>query len=309
MKKMTFTAGIESGHDRLDTFLSFQSGISRSRVQKFIKDGLVSVNSKAEKSGYKLRYGDMVELALPDEPEMTLIPEDMPLDIVMQDDDIVVVNKPAGMVIYPAAGHTSGTLLNALIAKCGRLASTGAPLRPGVVHRLDKETSGLIIFAKNDKAYLNLIKQFKERGIEKHYMALIYGAPKGDRGEINDAIGRSVSDRKKMSTRTRRGKEAVTRFEVIKRFKGASLIKARLITGRTHQIRVHFADAGHPVLGDKTYGKKTAMRHGQKIITFPRQMLHAYSLKFKHPSTVEFIELSSPMPDDMKKAVEELEDV
>jgi 23S rRNA pseudouridine1911/1915/1917 synthase len=177
------------------------------------------------------------------------------------------------------------------------------------VHRLDKETSGLIIFAKNDKTYLDIIKQLKEREIEKHYMALIYGTLKEERGEINDAIGRSVSDRKKMSTRTKRGKEAVTRYEVIKRFTGASLIKARIITGRTHQIRVHFADAGHPVLGDKTYGKKTAIRQVQKIIRFPRQMLHAYSLKFKHPSTGEFIELTAPMPEDMKKAVEALEEI
>lgn len=307
MKKMKFTAGAESGHDRLDTFLSLQSGISRSRIQKFIKDGMVSVNSRIEKSGYRLRNGDVIELAIPDEPETTLIPEDIPLDIVMQDSDIVVVNKPPGMVMYPAAGHRSGTLLNALIAKCGRLASTGAPLRPGVVHRLDKETSGLIIFAKNDKTYLDIIKQFKEREIEKHYIALIYGTLKEERGEINDAIGRSVSDRKKMSTRTKRGKEAVTRYEVIKRFTGASLIKARIITGRTHQIRVHFADAGHPVLGDKTYGKKTAIRCGQRIITFQRQMLHAYSLRFKHPSTGKFIELTAPMPEDMEKAVKELE--
>ncbi|MBI4844376.1 MAG: RluA family pseudouridine synthase, partial [Nitrospirae bacterium] len=283
MKKIKFKAGAETVSERLDAFISLQSGISRSRIQKLIRDGLVSVNSNKEKPGYRLRAGDAVELTVPDEPETTLVPEDMPLDIVMQDDDIVAVNKPAGMVIYPAAGHRSGTLLNALIAKCGRLASTGAPLRPGVVHRLDKETSGLILFAKNDRAYLNLVKQFKEREIEKYYMALVYGAPKEERGEINDAIGRSASDRKKMSTMTRHGKEAVTRYEVIKLFKGASLIKARIITGRTHQIRVHFAASGHPVLGDKTYGKKTSLRTGQRFITFPRQMLHAYCMKFKHP--------------------------
>lgn len=308
MKKINISVGSESGHERLDTFIALQSGLSRSRIQKFITDGLVSVNTRIEKSGYRLRSGDIIELTVPDEPETTLLPEDIPLDIVMQDNDIVVVNKPPGMVMYPAAGHKSGTLLNALIAKCGRLASTGAPLRPGVVHRLDKETSGLIIFAKNDKSYLDLIKQFQEREIEKYYMALIYGIPKKEQGEINDSIGRSVSDRKKMSTKTRRGKKAVTRYEVIKRFTGASLIKARLITGRTHQIRVHFTAAGHSVLGDKTYGKKTAIRHGQKIITFPRQMLHAYSLGFKHPLTGKKIELTAPMPEDMKKAVEELEE-
>ncbi|MBI5676688.1 MAG: RluA family pseudouridine synthase [Nitrospirae bacterium] len=306
MEIMRLPVGDESVHERIDAFISLQSGLSRSRIQKFIKDGLVSVNSKIEKSGYRLRKGDIIELTVPDEPVTTLIPEDILLDIVMQDSDIVVVNKPPGMVMYPAAGHTSGTLLNALIAKCGRLASTGAPLRPGVVHRLDKETSGLIIFAKNDKAYLDLIKQFQEKEIEKYYMALIYGIPKKEQGEINDSIGRSVSDRKKMSTKTRRGKEAITRYEVIKRFTGASLIKARIITGRTHQIRVHFASVGHPVLGDKTYGKKTAIRCGHRVITFPRQMLHAFSLKFKHPSTRKFIELTAPMPEDMEKGIEAL---
>ena len=183
------------------------------------------------------------------------------------------------------------------------------PLRPGVVHRLDKDTSGVMIVALDDSAYYNLVEQFRQRLINRKYKALIHGTLKNVSGEIALKIGRSESDRKKMSTKTRKGKEAVTRYEVIKRFTGASLIKARLITGRTHQIRVHFTAAGHPILGDKTYGKKTAIRNGQKIITFPRQMLHAYSLKFKHPSTGKTIELTAPMPEDMEKAVEELNEI
>jgi len=165
---------------------------------------------------------------------------------------------------------------------------------------------GLIVVAKDDRAYLNLIKQFRDREVEKEYMALIYGTPKEDKGEVKAAIGRALSDRKKMSTRTKKGKEALTRYEVLKRFKSASLVKVKILTGRTHQIRVHFASIGYPVLGDRTYGKKTSIRLAQSVITFPRQMLHAYSLKLKHPVTGKPVELTSPIPDDMQKAFEEL---
>jgi 23S rRNA pseudouridine1911/1915/1917 synthase len=315
MKKITCTVRQENKIERLDTYISSKSGLSRSYIQRLIKDGLILVNSHPEKSSYKIRQGDVIELTIPDEPLLTLIPEDIPLDVVWEDGHIIVVNKPPRMVVHPvgttrfrAMGYESGTLLNALISKCGKLASTGAPFRPGVVHRLDKDTSGLIVFAKDDTSYLNLSKQFKERKIEKHYLTLLYGELKKDSGEISTAIGRAVSDRKKMSTKTRKGRDAITQFEVIKRFKSATLTKVRIITGRTHQIRVHFAYLGHPVLGDKTYGKKTAIKFGQKTISFNRQMLHAHSLKFKHPVTGQPIELTAPMPEDMKKAIEELSD-
>jgi 23S rRNA pseudouridine1911/1915/1917 synthase len=248
----------------------------------------------------------MIELILPDEQKVTLIPEDMPLDILWEDEHIIVVNKPPHMVTHPAAGNRSGTLMNAVTARCKKLASAGAPLRPGVVHRLDKDTSGVIVVAKDDASYYNLTRQFKEREIEKHYAALLYGDLKENYGEIKAPIGRSVSDRKKMSTRTRKGKEAITRFKVMKRFKFATLAKVRIITGRTHQIRVHFASIGNPVLGDKTYGKKSEIRIGQKTVTFNRQMLHAYSLKLKHPVSGEVLEFTAPMPDDMKEAIKEL---
>ncbi len=306
MKKTFYTVKPKTKTERLDTYISSKTGLSRSYIQRLIKQGLLLVNSRPEKAGYRIRTGDRIEMTIPDEPRVTLIPEDISLEVIMEDAHIIVVNKPPGMVIYPAAGHKSGTLLNALIAKCGKLASIGAPLRPGVVHRLDMDTSGLIVVAKDDSAYLNLSKQFRTREVEKHYMALIYGTLKKDLGEISTAIGRSVSDRKRMSTKTRKGKEAITQFEVIKRFKTASLIKVKIITGRTHQIRVHFAASGHPVLGDKTYGKKTTIKFGQKAISFSRQMLHAYSLKFKHPETGEPIELRAPLPEDMEKAIEEL---
>jgi 23S rRNA pseudouridine1911/1915/1917 synthase len=307
MKKITFTID-ESLSERLDTYISSKSGFSRSYIQKLIKKGLLLVNSHPEKASYKIRHGDLIELNIPDEPELRLIPEDVPLDVIWEDRYIIVVNKPPGMVVYPALGHKSGTILNALISRCERLASIGAPLRPGVVHRLDKDTSGLIVFAKDDSAYFNLVKQFKEREVVKHYMALVYGNLTRDYGEISIAIGRSMSERKKMSIKTRKGKVAITQFEVVKRFKNASLIKVKPITGRTHQIRVHLAAFGHPILGDRTYGKKTGIKLGQKMINFNRQMLHAYSLKFKHPVTGQPLELIAPMPEDMKKAIEEIQD-
>ncbi|MBI4838202.1 MAG: RluA family pseudouridine synthase [Nitrospirae bacterium] len=293
--------------ERLDIYLSLKTGLSRGRIQKLIKQGLVQVNSKTQKASYKMRQGDMIEVAVPDEPENTLVPEDIPLDIIYEDEHLIAVNKPPGMVVYPAAGHRSGTLMNALMFRCKKLASTGAPLRPGVVHRLDKDTSGVMVLAKNDSAYLNLCGQFRERTVEKQYIALLYGNLKNDAGEINAPIGRAASDRKKMAIKTKKGKEAITRYDVIKRFKSAMLAKVSILTGRTHQIRVHLASAGHPVLGDKTYGKKVEVRaEANKKILFSRQMLHAQSLKIKHPVSHEPLELTAPLPDDMKKAVSEL---
>ncbi|GBE05406.1 MAG TPA: RluA family pseudouridine synthase [Nitrospirae bacterium] len=306
MNKTTYIASPGTGTERLDAWTAVKSGLSRSHVQRLIKQGLLTVNSRREKPNYRVKAKDLIELTLPDEPASELIPEDIPLDVIMEDEYIIVVNKPPGMVVYPAAGNKSGTLLNALVSRCEKLASAGAPLRPGVVHRLDKETSGIMVFARNDKAYLNLISQFSGRKVEKRYLALLYGHPRTDRGEISIPIGRSVSDRKKMSTHTKKGKEAITRFEVIKKFGPAVMAKIRIITGRTHQIRVHFAATGHPVLGDRTYGKKNTLKVGQKTVRFSRQMLHAQSLRFKHPGNNKMINLTAPIPQDMKTAIEEL---
>ncbi|MBI5410183.1 MAG: RluA family pseudouridine synthase [Nitrospirae bacterium] len=307
MEKAVYTATSEEKTERLDTFLSLKSGLTRSQIQKLIKEGFVTVNSRPEKAGCKIKGGDRIEVTAPEESEGELVPEDIPLEVIYEDEHIIVVNKPPHMVTHPALGNKSGTLMNALAARCKKLASVGSPIRPGVVHRLDKDTSGLIVIAKTDEAYYSLIKQFKERQVEKHYLALLYGNLKTDHGEISAAIGRSVSDRKKMSTKTRRGKEAVTQYKVTGRFPSATFAEIRILTGRTHQIRVHFSSVGHPVLGDKTYGKKVEISvAGKKPISFPRQMLHAYSLKLKHPVDGRPMEFTTPMPEDMKKAVEEL---
>jgi 23S rRNA pseudouridine1911/1915/1917 synthase len=306
VKKTTYTVEPEIKSERLDSFISSKSGLSRSYVQKLIKQGFLSVNSQREKTSYKIKAGDTIEYIIADEPQETLTPEDIPLIIIWEDDHIIVVNKPSGMVVHPAAGHRHGTLINALLSRCEKLASIGAPLRPGIVHRLDKDTSGLIVVAKDDISYVNLQKQFKKREVKKHYYALVYGNLKNDRGEINKAIGRAVSDRKKMSTRTTKGKEALTQFEVIKRLRSATLVKVTIITGRTHQIRVHFAASGHPVLGDKSYGKKTLLKFMHKTVSFNRQMLHAYSLKLKHPVKGNPLVFNAPIPEDIKKAIKEL---
>ncbi|MBI5664590.1 MAG: RluA family pseudouridine synthase [Nitrospirae bacterium] len=306
MKKNTYTVPAGTMPERLDTYITPLSNLTRSYIQRLIKEGAITVNSHCERARYTIREGDVIEVALHNEPDGTLAPEDIPLDILYEDQWMVVVNKPPDMVIYPAAGNKSGTLMNALVSRCDKLASVGAPLRPGVIHRLDKDTSGVIVIAKDDAAYHKLIAQFKERKVEKYYLALVFGSLKEQRGEIRTLIGRSRWNRKKMSVKTDRGKEAITKYEVIKRLRCASLVKVRIITGRTHQIRVHFAFRGHPVLGDRTYGKKTELPADGTVIGFPRQMLHACSIKLEHPAGGMPMEFTAPMPEDMEKAVKEL---
>jgi 23S rRNA pseudouridine1911/1915/1917 synthase len=298
-----------AGGERIDIFLAGKTGITRSQIQKLIEQGNVFVNDKSVNQNYRIRTNDLISLSIPEKQDEGLIPENIPVDIFYKDEHIVVVNKPAGMVVYPAAGHSQGTLMNALAYHCDKLAAIGGPLRPGVVHRLDKDTSGLMVVALDDVAYYNLADQFKQRTINRRYLALIYGNFKEDAGEIALMIGRSESDRKKMSTSVRRGKEAVTGWKVLKRFNHAALIEAKLGTGRTHQIRVHFASIGHPVLGDRTYGKKIEVEvKAQKKIMFPRQMLHAERLGFIHPITGKHLEFSSPLPEDMAEKIEELQE-
>ncbi|MEK6671911.1 MAG: RluA family pseudouridine synthase [Nitrospirota bacterium] len=288
---------------RLDAFIAMQTGITRSQIQKLIEQGDVLVNSRQSSQNYRVKAGDAVSIRQPEKPAEGLLPEAIPIEVLYIDDYLIVVNKPAGMVLYPSAGHYSGTLMNALAYHCKKLASIGGPLRPGVVHRLDRDTSGVMVVALDDRAYYNLVEQFRERKIKRKYKTLVYGNLKDDSGEITSLIGRSEADRKKMSTKVRRGKEAVTRWRSIKRFGCATLVEAHLGTGRTHQIRVHFASIGHPVLGDRTYGKKTTIDINNKRVVFPRQMLHAELLGFIHPITKEHLELSSPLPDDMKEVM------
>jgi 23S rRNA pseudouridine1911/1915/1917 synthase len=306
MRKTSYDVPVESKPVRLDAFVALQCTLTRSYIQKLIREGMVTVNSSAEKNSHKVRGGDHIEILIPDKSEEGLVPEDISLDVLWEDDHIIVINKPANLVIYPAAGNRNGTLMNGLISICKDLSSVGAPLRPGVIHRLDKDTSGVIVIAKNDNAYYSIARQFKNREVQKTYLALLYGNLQEDKGEIKAAIGRSLSDRKKMSTRTRAGKEAVTKFEVLKRLGSATLAKVRIITGRTHQIRVHFASIGNPVLGDKVYGKKTSLRIGKTTLKFSRQMLHAYSLVLKHPVNGDILEFNAPIPLDIENAIERI---
>lgn len=306
MKKTTYTVPVGTKPERLDTFITYQSNLTRSYIQRLIKEGFITVNSRGEKARYTVKEGDLIEVTLPNEPDGILVPEDIPLDILYEDAHIIVVNKPPDMVIYPAAGNKSGTLMNALVSRCGTLASVGAPLRPGVIHRLDKDTSGVIVIAKDDLSYHKLIAQFRERKVRKYYLALVFGSLKEPRGEIRTLIGRARGDRKKMSVKTDRGKEAITQFEIVKKLRSATLVKIRIVTGRTHQIRVHFASRGHPVLGDRTYGKKTELVLGDTSIGFPRQMLHACSITLEHPVSGMQMEFTASMPEDMEKALKEL---
>jgi 23S rRNA pseudouridine1911/1915/1917 synthase len=303
-----YTVSFDEMNERLDSFLSLKSNITRSGIQRLIKSGLAMVNGGVEKPGYKVRAGDVIELIVPDEPDTILIAEDIPLDILWEDDHMVVVNKPPGMVVYPAVGNRSGTLMNALAFRCRKLSPVGAPLRPGIVHRLDKDTSGIMVIAKDNVTHYNLVDQFREREIEKQYLALVFGDLKDDNGEIKKAIGRSWSNRKKMSTKARRAKEAITQYEVVQRFGYATLARVRILTGRTHQIRVHFAFIGHPVLGDSLYGKKLKLETAKGFIKFSRQMLHACSLKLKHPATGDYREFKAPMPGDMQEAIDKLKE-
>jgi 23S rRNA pseudouridine1911/1915/1917 synthase len=305
METSRFHIGLENSGKRIDVAASEVAGLSRSRIQQLIDKGLLLVNGKAVKHNYKTRQEDVILISIPVE-EQLLVPEDIPVEILYMDDSIIVVDKPAGMVVYPAAGHASGTLMNVIAHLSGKLASAGGPLRPGVVHRLDKDTSGVMVVALDDSSYYDLVEKFRKREITRTYMSIVYGNLKQESGEISLRIGRSESDRKKMSTRVKRGKEAVTRWKVIERFRAATLIEAKLGTGRTHQIRVHFASIAHPVVGDRTYGKKTFIEIGRNKITFERQMLHAMLLGFIHPKTGQYLEFTSALPEDMTGKIESL---
>jgi 23S rRNA pseudouridine1911/1915/1917 synthase len=300
-------------YPRLDRLLAEKTGITRSQIRRLMDSGMVTVNGTPARANLKAREGDSIEVSVPAPRQEGLVAEDIPLEVLHMDDDLAVVDKPAGMVVYPSHGHLRGTLMNALAGRARSLASVGAPLRPGVVHRLDKDTSGAMVVALSDRAYYGLLEQFRDKSIRRSYLALIYGSPKQDRGQVSLRLGRSEADRKKMSTRARRGKEALTFWEAVERFgPSATLVRARLATGRTHQIRVHMASIGHPVLGDRTYGRKTTVEvrdprtRGKRSVAFPRQMLHAEVLGFTHPVTGKYMEFRSPLPENMARALKEL---
>ena len=288
---------------RLDVFLAGAGlGLTRSHAQKLIDEGLVTVSGKPKKANYKLRPGDPVDVVVPEPPPVLAIPEDIPIEVLYEDEDIVVVNKAAGMVVHPAAGNFSGTLVNALLHRYGSLSSVGGEFRPGIVHRLDKDTSGVMVVARNDRAYYALASQFKSHENVREYAAIAVGAFKDVEGTVAVAIGRHVTDRKKMSPVTFQGRNALTHYKVLENFNGAAYLKLRLKTGRTHQVRVHMAHIGHPLAGDRVYGGAGAAKLlGMKI---PRQMLHAALLGITHPSTGKYMQFEKEVPEDMAKVLE-----
>jgi 23S rRNA pseudouridine1911/1915/1917 synthase len=302
--------------ERIDKFLARQiENATRSKIQKAIEQGLVLVNGRPVKASHEVSQGEVIRCMLPQPPRVKALPEAIPLEIVYEDEDLIVVNKPAGMVTHPAYGNYTGTLVNALLHHCARLSTLNDELRPGVVHRLDKDTSGLIVAAKNDVAHAALARQFSQRTIEREYWAVVWGIFKERRGTIEASLGRSKSDRKKITV-TRDGKPAVTEYEVLESFTYLSLIRLKLRTGRTHQIRVHLAHIGHPVFGDPTYGGRRIAWGGadarrkaevQHLLTLmPRQALHAKTLGFIHPLTNRFLNFDSDLPMDMMKLLSAL---
>lgn len=291
MEELHLTA-VQSG-ERIDRFLSGDlEGLSRSYIQKLLKEGGITVNGKAVKSNYKLNAGDVILVQIPDPEPMDILPEDIPLDILYEDEDILVVNKPKGMVVHPSPGHYSHTLVNAVLFHCGgRLSGINGVLRPGIVHRIDMDTTGSLLICKNDRVHQILADDLKEHNITRRYHAVVHGNLKEDTGTVNAPIGRHPVDRKKMSTKAPNGRHAVTHYRVLERFGNYTYIECELETGRTHQIRVHMASIGHPILGDAVYGPAKCP------FKLEGQTLHAKILGIKHPSTGQYIEFDAPLPE------------
>ena len=282
---------------RLDRFLALElTDFSRARLQTLIRSGFGRLNGKRPRPRDLVRAGDIVELTEPAIERIEAEPEQMALEILFEDDDLLVLNKPAGLVMHPGAGHPQHTLVNALLAHCKNLSGIGGRERPGIVHRLDKETSGVLVVAKNDTAHRDLSKQFAARTMQKIYLALVAGIPRKSSGVIDKAIARHPVHRQRMSIARRQGRTAKTEYRVLRAGAGISLLECTLHSGRTHQIRVHLHHLAHPVLGDKSYGGKHAR-------TFPRQMLHAWKLAFSHPRTSEVMTFEAPLPADFAEAM------
>ena len=301
MERRVLTAGEEHRDMRLDVFLSREiAGLSRNQAQKLIADGRVLVNSKPGKAKMRLDAHDLISCDVPAPVELAAEPENIPLDIIYEDSDLLVVNKPRGMVVHPAHGNYSGTLVNALLAHCRDLSGINGVLRPGIVHRIDKDTSGLLVVAKNDLSHRELARQIKEHTVKREYVALVHGVMTEPGGIIEAPIGRDERDRQKMAVKLNNSRLAVTEYRVLERLPAYTLVACRLKTGRTHQIRVHMAYIKHPVAGDPKYGPKKA-QFGLK-----GQALHAGVLGFKHPRTGEWLEFSAPPPPQFIRAVEDL---
>jgi len=299
---------------RLDIYIaSCISDCSRSVATHLIRKGKIRVQGMVRKPGYRVKAGDEICGCIPPPAPILFKPEPIPIEILYEDDDIIVINKQPGIVVHPAPGHHSGTLVNALLYHCPKLNGIGGALRPGIVHRLDKDTSGVLVAAKNDRAHLHLSRQFKSRRIKKMYLALVYGKMESDSGSVSLPIGRHPVDRKKMSTNSRKSRVAETTWQIRERFELASLIEVNLKTGRTHQIRVHCAAIRHPVMGDKVYGPRKTVKNITYGLNFfgsaPRQMLHAWRLVLTHPVTEEKVSFEAPIPPDMQAVITALRQI
>ncbi|OIK14010.1 pseudouridine synthase [Bacillus sp. MUM 116] len=299
MEKMEHTILEEQKGDRIDKVIStLDSEWSRTQVQQWIKDGNVLVNGQVVKTNYKCAVNDVIEITIPDPESLDVIPEEMDLDIYYEDKDVLVVNKPRGMVVHPAPGHLTGTLVNGLMAHCKDLSGINGVLRPGIVHRIDKDTSGLLMVAKNDMAHESLVNQLVQKTVTRKYKAIVHGVIPHDFGTIDAPLGRDPKDRQSMTV-VDDGKHAVTHFHVLERFKDYSFVECQLETGRTHQIRVHLKYIGYPLAGDPKYGPK-------KTLDIDGQALHAGVLGFVHPRTQEYLEFEAPLPDDFERLHEYL---
>ena len=292
----------ENNGTRIDRFLADAAPeLSRSRIQKLIKDAHITVNEKPVKSNYRLLTDDVISLSIPELKEPDILPEALPLDILYEDRDVIVVNKPKGMVVHPAAGHYTGTLVNALMYHCkDQLSGINGVMRPGIVHRIDMNTTGVLVVCKNDFAHNSLAEQLKVHSITRVYYAIVFGNLREDEGTVHAPIGRHPTDRKKMSIHSKQGRDAITHYRVLERFGAYTFIECRLETGRTHQIRVHMASIGHPLLGDEVYGP------ARQPFSLEGQTLHAGVLGFIHPRTGEYVEFSAPLPAYFEELLEKL---
>lgn len=298
MKMESFEVEAEQEGERLDKFLSIiYPEFSRAFFQKLIKSKQVSVNETPQKASYCVKIDDIVTVEIPDAVETTIEPENIPLDILYEDDDVLIVNKPKGMVVHPSAGHYSGTLVNAIMYHCkDTLSGINGEIRPGIVHRIDMDTTGSLIVCKNDEAHVNIAQQIKEHSVNRIYVGIVCGNVKEDSGTVEGAIGRHPIERKKMAINEKNGKPAITHYKVLERFKNYTYMQFKLETGRTHQIRVHMASIGHPLLGDTLYSSsRSPFKHLQG------QCLHAKTIGFIHPKTGEYMEYSAPLPEYFEK--------
>lgn len=296
----TVTAEVEDAGTRADVFLAAKLGVSRSNMQKLLEDGRVKRGEKIIKANYKVRAGEMFVVDIPEPEPIEAVPENIPLDIIYEDDDVVVLNKARGMVVHPAPGNYTGTLVNALLYHCSNLSGINSAIRPGIVHRLDKDTSGIMIVAKNDAAHISLSQQIQSKTAVRTYLAVVRGNIKTDSGTIETQIARDKTDRKKMAVVKEGGRDAITDYEALERFGKYTLVRCKLRTGRTHQIRVHMEYLGYPLVGDPKYSPM------KTPFGIKGQALHSHTLEFTHPRTGERMKFEAPLPEDMHKIITRL---